>query len=376
MANPGSPRARLRLLLLLAPLALLAMAGCEAARFTATSGWSGAVVAGDAIYIGSRQAELLALDKDNGALLWSYPASDDENLVGIYGSPAVTESLIYLGAYGEEIGTLHAIDPVTRAKVWEFPTGDHIVGSPTVAGDTVIVGSSDGNLYALDAARGTEKWRFQTGNKIWSTPVVHEGAVYFGSLDQNVYAVSLSEGRELWRFPTNGAVASTPLIVGGRVYIGSFDRNFYALDAATGVEAWAAPFRAQNWFWTRAASDGKAVYVGSLDGNLYALNAQTGIPVWPEPFQTNGPIVSGPALVPDGVAVANDEGDLFLLRTGDGQEVRSFSARDPIRAPLTSFDSVIYISAMDHSIRATDLEGGFWRELWCYDTEEERPQCE
>ena len=119
-----------------------------------------------------------------------------------------------------------------------------------------------------------------------------------------------------------------------------------------------------------------AVYVGSLDGNLYALNAQTGIPVWPEPFQTNGPIVSGPALVPDGVAVANDEGDLFLLRTGDGQEVRSFSARDPIRAPLTSFDSVIYISAMDHSIRATDLEGGFWRELWCYDTEEERPQCE
>ena len=64
LANPGSPRARLRLLLLLAPLALLAMAGCEAARFTATSGWSGAVVAGDAIYIGSRQAELLALDKE------------------------------------------------------------------------------------------------------------------------------------------------------------------------------------------------------------------------------------------------------------------------------------------------------------------------
>ena len=374
-AQTVSPAARLRLWLLVAPLLLLA-AGCEAGRFTAESGWSGAVVAGDVVYIGSRQAQLLALDRQQGTLLWSFPGRDEENLVGIYGSPAVTDDLIYVGAYGEELGRLYAIDPVNRSKVWDYPTGDHIVGSPVVAGDTVLVGSSDGVLYALDAATGVEQWRFGTGNKIWSTPVVHDGIVYLGSLDHNVYAVSLDEGEEQWRYATGGAVASTPLVADGRVYIGSFDRHFYALDARSGAEAWATPFRADNWFWTTAVSDGGNIYVGSLDGNLYAISAQTGQSAWPQPFATGQPIVSAPALVPDGVVVASDSGDIFLVRARDGQQIRPYSVRDHIRAPITSEDSVIYFSAMDHSVRAADLEGGFWKELWCHDTREDRQQCE
>ena len=213
-ARPVTPAASFRLWLLIVPFALLAAIGCEAGRFTAESGWSGAVVAGDVVYIGSRQAELLALDRQRGTLLWRFPSGGEENLVGIYGSPAVTDDLIYVGAYGEELGRLYAIDPVQRAKVWDYPTGDHIVGSPVVSGETVLVGSSDGILYALDAATGVEQWRFQTANKIWSTPVVHEGTVYLGSLDHNVYAISLDEGVERWRFTTGGAVASTPLVAG------------------------------------------------------------------------------------------------------------------------------------------------------------------
>ena len=331
----------------------------------------------DVIYIGSQDAELLVLDRKNGSLRWSFPGDNDEPLGGIYGSPAVGDELIFVGAYGKENGTLYALNPITQAKVWEFQTEDHIVGSPTVAGDTVIVGSSDGFLYALDAAQGIEKWRFQTKNKIWSAPVVHEDIVYFGSLDHNVYAVTLNEGKEIWRFETKGAVASTPLVMDGRVYIGSFDKRFYALDATTGAEVWFSPFKAGNWFWTKAVSDGATIYVGSLDGNLYALNADTGLPVWPTPFETNEPIVSAPVLVPEGVIVANDKGDLFLVRTQDGQEIRSFSAKDHIRAPLVSpsTDSVIYFSAMNHSIRAADLKDGFWTEIWCYDTKKEVNQC-
>ena len=376
MAQSASPAARYSLWLLLLPLMLLAAAGCEAGRFNAESGWSGVAVAGDVVYVGSREAELLALDRSQGTLLWSFPSGEEENLVGIYGTPAVTDDLVYVGAYGEEFGRLYAIDPEQRAAVWDFPTGDHIVGAPVVAGDTVLVGSGDGVLYALDASSGTERWRFSTGNKIWSEATVHEGTVYFGSLDHNVYAVSLEEGAELWRFTTNGAVASKPLILDGRVYIGSFDRHFYALDARSGAEAWPEPFRADNWFWTGAVSDGTNVYVGSLDGNLYAINADSGLSAWPQPFETGQPIVSSPALVPDGVAVANDNGDIFLVRARDGEQIRPFSVRDRIRAPLVSEDSVIYINAMDHSVRAADLAGGFWRELWCHDTREDRQQCE
>ncbi|MFH1560496.1 MAG: PQQ-binding-like beta-propeller repeat protein [Chloroflexota bacterium] len=355
------------------PLALFTVAGCSAAgRIEASSGWSGAVVADDVIYVGSRQAELLALDKENGTLRWSFPGDNDEEMEAIYGSPAATKELVFVGGYN---GTLYALNPATQVKEWDFSTDDRIVGSPIVAGDTVIVGSSDGNLYALDAAQGFEKWRFPTGNKIWATPVVYEDVVYFGSLDHNVYAVTLEGGQQIWSFPTKGAVASTPLIMEGRVYIGSFDHRFYALDAATGTEVWASPFKAKNWFWTKAVSDGATIYVGSLDGNLYALDADSGLPVWPIPFETDAPILSAAALVPEGVAVANDKGDLFLVRTQDGREIRSFSTKDHIRAPLTASGSVVYISVMNHSIRAADLDGGFWRELWCYDTKKST-KCE
>ena len=372
-ANSEPFKPAIYLWLLSCILALLVLAGCDTGRFKASSGWSGAVVADDVIYIGSRQAELLALDKENGTLRWSFSGDRDNGLEGIYGSPAVTEELVFLGAYN---GTLYALDRTNQIEVWDFQTEHRIVGSPTVASDTVLVGTSGGNLHALDAKNGFEKWRFQTGNKIWSSPIVYDNTVYFGSLDHRVYAVTLDDGQEKWHFETGGAVASSPLIMNGRIYIGSFDRKFYSLDAETGAEVWASPFKAENWFWSTAVSDGANIYVGSLDGNLYALNANTGIPAWPAPLETGEPIISAPVVIPEGIVVANDKGDVFLVRKQDGKEIRSFSVKDHIRAPLSHTESIVYISAMNHSIRATDMEGGFWRELWCYDSEKSTQRCE
>jgi outer membrane protein assembly factor BamB len=298
-------------------------------------------VSEEVVFVGSREDELLALDRANGALLWSFPqeGQEDDGLEGIYASPAVTDDLVLVGGYN---GILYALDPSTRQKVWEFQTDDSIVGSPALVYEEIreiiatptpsfgsafsvgaptptpsfgsafsvgaptptpsddspsgqeavasrleliIVGSSDGNLYAMDT-NGVEQWRFETGNKIWSMPVVYEDVVYFGSLDHNVYAVSLKDtgslraGDEMWRFETDGAVAATPLVMNGRVYIGSFDRRFYSLDAFSGQEAWAEPFEAENWFWSKAVSDGATVYVASLDGNLYALDSTSGAERW------------------------------------------------------------------------------------------------
>ncbi len=430
-----APRGTRSVLWLLAlALAVITLAGCDARDLGPDSGWSGVAVSDEVVFVGSREDELLALDRANGALLWSFPQDGQEDgLEGIYASPAVTDDLVLIGGYN---GILYALDPSTRQKVWEFQTDDSIVGSPALvyeemreitatptpsfgsafaggaptptpsfgsafAGgaptptpsdgslsgqdavdsrlELIIVGSSDGNLYAMDA-NGVEQWRFETGNKIWSMPVVHEDVVYFGSLDHNIYAVALKDtgslraGDEMWRFETDGAVAATPLVMNGRVYIGSFDRRFYSLDAFSGQEAWPEPFEAENWFWSRAVSDGTTIYVASLDGNLYALDSTNGAERWR--FEAQSPIISAPALVPSGVAVATDNGDIYLVRTTDGTEIRDFAARDHIRAPLTASGSIVYFSAMNHTVRAVDLQQGFWTELWCFNTKESNRQCE
>src|SRR5688572_13200163 len=47
---------------------------------------------------------------------------------------------------------------------WRFLTEGDVVGSPTVLGQTVYIGSGDGRMYALDRATGTRKWAFDAGN--------------------------------------------------------------------------------------------------------------------------------------------------------------------------------------------------------------------
>jgi outer membrane protein assembly factor BamB len=72
---------------------------------------------------------------------------------------------------------------------WKFETGSEVTSNPTVAGNTVYVGSEDGYLYAVDADSGSLKWKFKTGSEIQSSPAVSGDTVYVGSEDGNLYAI-------------------------------------------------------------------------------------------------------------------------------------------------------------------------------------------
>jgi hypothetical protein len=45
-----------------------------------------------------------------------------------------------------------------------FSAGDEMNSSPSVAGNTVYVGSVNGKLYAIDTVSGEKRWEFQTGS--------------------------------------------------------------------------------------------------------------------------------------------------------------------------------------------------------------------
>jgi outer membrane protein assembly factor BamB len=88
--------------------------------------------------------------------------------------------------YGEGVavtgsgdGDVHAIDLATGEERWTFSTGGYVLGSPVVAGDTVLAGSYSTTLYALDVTDGTEIWAFdEPDGFVTSSPAVHDGDVY------------------------------------------------------------------------------------------------------------------------------------------------------------------------------------------------------
>jgi outer membrane protein assembly factor BamB len=75
-------------------------------------------------------------------------------------SPVIADGAVYFGS-GD--GNLYAVDATSGALRWAFHTGDVVHASPAYAGGTLFFGSWDSLFYAVDAATGKEKWRFQAG---------------------------------------------------------------------------------------------------------------------------------------------------------------------------------------------------------------------
>lgn len=381
---------------LLAHGILLLLAATACARLTTPEGWSAAAVAADVefrgmtydevVYVGARDGLILALDGSSGDTLWSFELRGEEDRRAVYGTPTLHEGALYVGGYD---GMLYVLTLDGRdLDELEVGAGDPIVGSPVIADDTVLIGSSDGHLYAYEIARDgpdvtlIERWRVNTGGKVWSTPSVADGIVYFGSLDRKLYAVNLSDGSPAWPqpFEARGAIVARPVVDGGLVYVGAFDSVFYAVDAATGLEA--ARFEgASGWFWAGAVASGGVVFAPSLDGSLYALSADRLNPVWPEPLRTGGPIVGSPAIAGDRIAVPSLDNKVATVHSvrvsdGDASEQCSFGSKNStqIKASLTSREGYLYVAATDRSIRKLELDArGDPHEDWVRFTDQDLP---
>jgi outer membrane protein assembly factor BamB len=370
------------------------LAAC--ARIGNPEGWSGAAVSDEALYIGTREGTVRALyigradDKEMvpdegrelGEIIWEFELRGDEQGRAVYGTPAVSDSVVYVGGYD---GYLYALStepdpdlPRQPRLLWQERVGrgvddeiEPIVASPVVADGLLLVASSDGYVYAYDVEEQAEVWRFRTGDKVWSTPAVANGAAYFGSMDKNVYAVSLEDGAELWRFVTGGAVVAAPVLAGDRVYIGSLDSAFYALDARSGALEWRFD-GADSWYWGEAVVSEGTVLAPSLDGNLYALDADTGDLRWT--VETEGAIVGSPAVVFDMVAVPSNDGRIRLARLRDGAELDACSLGEKVRTPLVEKNGHIYFAAKDHSIRSLRIKSnGNPDEIWVHLTNKDDP---
>ena len=92
-------------------------------------------------------------------LKWTYTTGSH-----IYGSsPAVVNGAVYVGSDDTKV---YALEAATGALKWSYNTGDRVDSSPAMVNGVVYVGSGDGKLYALDATTGALRWSYSTGGSI------------------------------------------------------------------------------------------------------------------------------------------------------------------------------------------------------------------
>jgi outer membrane protein assembly factor BamB len=348
LSNATKPRLSRILPLIVLALAALAAVGCAGAP---SRGWSGPLVSDNVLYVGTLQGKILALDLTTadlseglppetkwdpldvvGSLGGGFTCGRVSKPMGMYGTPAVNNGRVYIGAYDGNVLYVTTNGEVSGTK---FETGGPIVGSVVLYGDTLFVGSSDGKLYALSLDL-KEKWYFKTEGKIWSTPVVDGDVVYVASADHNLYAIDAESGNEIWRFETDAAIMSTPVLANGRVYIGGCDRKFYAVKAATEEERLAAAGGAspvvrefdsvfegaRNWFWTQALAYNGEIWVGNLDHKVYVLNAET--LEYVTDISTEGMVYAPPVVVDGLVVVGSQDGKIYAI-TPDTKDFTAYA---------------------------------------------------
>ena len=361
-------------LLAIIPIILLALTAC-AGQIATPEGWATGAIQNNTLYIGTRAGDIRALDTTTGETRWRTELGqiyeDDEQHRSIYGKPTIHNNKLYIAGYDGTLYVLNTQDG-TRQDYRNLSEQTHIVGSPAIAGDLILIGADDGKLHAFKQQDLQPHWTFQTKNKIWSTPIIQNNTAYITSLDKNLYAINLEDGKPLWTFQTNGAIASTPAHDASAIYFGSFDSAFYAVNTQTGTLKW--QFNgAQSWYWGKPIIHADTIYAPSLDGKLYALNKNTGALKWT--LTTEGPIVGSPTIISDMIAIGSDDGRLHIVRAADGNPIDTCNIRTEIRSDLTADQNgTIYLTAKDKTIRALHIKtNGNPDETWVHQPDEENP---
>jgi len=123
------------------------------------------LVVGERVYAVLSSGAALALQLDDGALVWQTP-------VGPAGKPlsalAGDGERLYVGARDG----LYALALADGHAVWHFPTAHRVEAAPVVAGGVVYAACHDHHLYALDAASGEELWRYEVERRIEVPPLL------------------------------------------------------------------------------------------------------------------------------------------------------------------------------------------------------------
>lgn len=297
---------------------------------------------------------------DEDRVAWTFDAGANVRL-----GPALAGDALYVGS---EDGVLHALDPGDGSERWRFDTGRSFFsgigpdGSPVAAGDAVYVVSGDQSgahgtdfaLFALDAASGEKRWSAARDYPSFLSLLgVRDGRVYAATGDDNItdrgenlLAFDAASGEQTWTAgvgdPRGAAVAADgvyvadfggveafdpadgasrwtldvpdpldPIAAHGNVYAGTDEYQeslVHALDPASGDVRWTV----DGWQVTSTLA-GDALYVG---GEHVAARAPDGSERWRyEP----GGLLSDAALVGDALYPSGRQTAALDAATGEAR---------------------------------------------------------
>lgn len=333
-------------------------------------------VAAGTLYVMSYDGKFYALNARTGVTRWKFATGGERRFEarGLHGFQPRTQTMadpfdVYLSSpvvaagavyFGSGDGSLYALDAASGALRWKYATGDVVHASPAYADGVVYVGSWDSYFYAIDAATGALKWRFHSGedpeihNQVGfqSSPAVVNGVVYTGCRDSNLYALDAATGKEKWRFSTELSwVITSPAVVDGKVIFGTSDSSrYHVVDAATGKAV--QQVQGKAYMFSSPAVAGDTVLIGVVNGTLESHDLTTGQVLWS--FETDaskrnaGWVLTADRRFNTPFQFRSTWREAWVVATD-----REFSVGSIFSSPLV-VDGVVYVGSTDGNLYAIE----------------------
>jgi len=128
-------------------------------------------------------------------------------------------------------GLFYAVDAKTGAALFSLKFIWPMFSSPTIAGNTLYIGSNEGKLIAIDLASQKAAWVFRSDGSQQNGPTYTKadgGPNYEAAFGPDFFYDNMVVG--VARMMSVGAVLSSPAVGNDVVVFGSTDRNVYALE--------------------------------------------------------------------------------------------------------------------------------------------------
>ncbi len=216
----------------------------------------------------------------------------------VISTPVVVHNLV---VFGNQNGTIEALDLQNGKRKWKIETRAPIFSSPAAKDEKIIVANADGIIYCL-SAKGKILWKFKCDKAVLGSPVIENNVVYIGGSDGRFSAYDLNSGRPIWSNSTiAGPIVSKPVLTTDKIVFGAWDTNLYCLDKGNGKIVWKWNNGSPVINFSPAACipviKDDVVYIVAPDRYLSAINLNSGKTLW----RTNE------ATVRESIGISGDE---------------------------------------------------------------------
>jgi outer membrane protein assembly factor BamB len=280
----------------------------------------------DRLYVATGYAQVLALNPDDGQVIWKTSVS-----APVRSAPTVADGRVFAITIENELVVLGADD---GRRLWNhngIPETASLLGgaSPAVDGEVVVAAYSSGEIYALAVENGRPLWsdnfsNTRSGNAVSSLadirgrPVLDRGRVFAASHAGRIAAIDVRSGERAWE-QDFGSVHS-PWVAGDYVFVLSNDDELVCLTRNDGKIRWVWQLpRFENekkkkdpMHWAGPVLGSDRLIVLSSDGDAISVSPYTGEPLGREQMSAGGYV--SPVIADNSLYVLTDDANLSAYR--------------------------------------------------------------